>query len=1092
MNPMRKAIFLPLLVLLTVSPAFAKKVTVDQLSREIASSHKKSDSKTASHLYDLQLTERLNAQKLTALEAALPGPKSRRALVALADQAAFLDPPPAEIPNRPAPTFDQQRQIMAKTVDYAAATLHQLPDLFARRDTIRYEDSPAGLQVVNAQSASGTFVPYQPLHPVSRSIVTVLYRDGREVVQNNASAQNSPTAGLTTVGEFGPIFSVVFGDLPKGKLDWSHWEQGAAGPVAVFRFEVPKADSHYRVGFCCIAGNFFQQFSAYHGELTVNPSDGTILRLALIADLTKSDPLAKADLMVEYGPVQLGGKTYFCPVKSISVSVAPMQGTQQGGAPVNLNQTPMYMHGNSTVVNNNGGVRSDVPLQTMVNEVVFDQYHLFRADVKILAAGNSPPASAPGAPASPSIAPPAVATPVTPAQPSAPSKTASSNPAPSPSAAANAATPAEANPNPPSVAAAPTPNPAASSTSSAKAPPSAAPAAPPAPEIGLAEPAPLPQTPAVAPPSAANPGFSLHLNTRLVDIGVTAYDKKGRPVTDLTGSDFVILDNGRKESLRSFSHAGASPSSTQASPLPSQSILFSNRLDAMGAQSEDTHAAESSTILLLDPTSLDFADLTHAREQVLKFLSRLPQSEPVGLYVRSSLGFRILAEETTDHAAVGSALRQWMPTVADLARSQEAERRNRQQFDTVESPSDMQYTNGNLGGMVTPDTTAPTTSPMTDIPGGGASTTMDPKLMKEGSNPARESLSALVAVAAHMDAIPGHKNLVWIASDNVLANWSDQSPGSDKGPKRIAGFTLAAQEALNNAHVSLYPVDASQLESGATDASLQNNSVQLNAAIADMNPGVGAQDRMTGGRAQAAMRQDIRAVQPAMQQMAQSTGGRAFRRSDNLVSDLNSVVEDGHAAYLLSFSPDTPPDGKYHKLTVAVATRRGVTLRYRAGYLYTQEPSTLKDRFKQAVWQPQDETEIGLNAHWDRASQGAAVSLNIAASDLSLLQQDGRWKDRLDIFLVQRDVTGTHADVKEQTLVLDLKPDTYRKVLHEGIPFADYIARKPGTGTVRVIVVDEGSDRLGSVTLPVPLDNEQAKTNGTTKSTPQPVSGIPK
>ncbi|MGH9589726.1 MAG: VWA domain-containing protein [Terracidiphilus sp.] len=1075
---MRKAIFLPLpalpllalpiLALLIASPAFAKKVTVDQLSREIASSHKKSDSRIAGHLEDLQLAERLNAQKLTMLEAALPGPKSRRALVALADQAAFLDPPPAEIPNRPAPTFDRQRQIISKVVDYATATLHQLPDLFARRDTIRYADSPAGLQVVNAQSASGTFVPYQPLHPVSRSIVTVLYRDGREVVQRDASTQKNANAGLTTVGEFGPIFSVVFGDLPKGKLEWSHWEQGAAAPVAVFRLEVPRADSHYLVGFCCIAGRLFQQFSAYHGELTVDPSTGTILRLALIADLAKTDPLTTAELMVKYGPVQLGGKTYFCPVKSISVSVAPMQGTQQGGGPVNLNETPMYMRGSPTVVNNNGAARSDAPRQTMLNEVVFDQYHLFRADVQILAAGNSQPGTTPAAPPNPFSAPTVSATSAAPSQPPAPS---GPNPSPALQAAATAAAPAIAGSTAPKVQAATAAAPAASAPP-AMAPSSAPPAAPPNPEISLARPAPLPQTPAIAPPSAANPGFSLHLNTRLVDIGVTAYDKKGRPVIDLTGSDFAIFDNGRKESLRSFSHAGALPSSPQASPSPSpQPVLFSNRFDAMGsAQPEGAQPAESSTVILLDPTSLDFADLTQARGQVLKFLDRLPRSEPVGLYVRSNLAFRILAEETTDHAAVSSALRQWMPTGADLARSQEAERRNRQQFDTVESPADMQSMNGNIGGMVTPDTTAPSTSPIPDIPGGGASTTMDPKLMKEGSNPARESLSALVAVAAHMDAIPGHKNLVWIASDNVLANWSDQAPGSDKGPNRIAGFTIAAQEALNNAHVSLYPLDASQLETTATNASLQNNSVQLNPAIADMNPGVGAQEQMTGGRAQAAMRQDIRAVQPAMQQMAQATGGRTFRRSGNLVSDLNSVVEDGHAAYLLSFSPDTPPDGKYHKLTVTVPARRGITLRYRAGYLYNREPATLKDRFKQAVWQPQDETQIGLNAHWDHASQGAAVSLNIAATDLSLIQQDGRWKDRLDIFLVQRDVTGTHADMKEQTLVLDLKPDTYQKVLRDGIPFADYIDRKPGTGTVRVIVVDEGSERLGSVTLPVPLE----------------------
>ena len=1068
---MPKAIFLCLFTLLTILPAFAKSVTVEQLSREIASSRKKSDSKIAGRLYSLQLTERLSTQKLNTLEAALPGPDSRRALVALADQAEFLDPPAAEIPNQPAPGFQQQREIMAKAVDYAAATLHRLPDLFARRDTIRYQDSPPGLQVVNSVSASGTFVPYQPLHPVSRSIATVLYRDGQELVRTKTDLNGASTpaaAGLTTVGEFGPIFSVVFGDLPKGKLAWSHWEQGAAGPVAVFSFQVPKADSHYQVEFCCISGSVFKQFSAYHGELTVDPASGTILRLTLLADLSKDDPIAKAELMVEYGPVLLGGKTYFCPVKSISVSVAPMQGTQQGGGPVNLNQAPMYMRGGPTVVNNNGGARSDAPLQTMLNEVVFDQYHLFRADVQILAAGAPPPSSTHAGTGS-AASEHAAATPAPPVEPPA---FTNQNPAPaaptsSPSeTAAGGNVPAKTTAAPPEISAA---SPAAPAVA-----PSAPPAPPSTPEVSVAHPEPLPQTPATPPSALANPGFSLHLNTRLVDIGVTAYDRKGRPVTGLTGDDFVIYDDGRKETLRSFSHPGAASAGPDVSSPQAQPVLYSNRLDAMGsAPSAAAVSPESSTVLLLDPTNLDFADLTYAREQVLKFLDHLPQSEPVGLYVRTGYGFRILEEQTTDHAAVASALRLWMPNAQDLARAQEEERRNRQQFDTVESPDDMQNVNGNIPGMVTADTPSPAGSSMganMDIPGGGAGATMDPKLMKEGANPAREALAALVAVAAHMNAIPGHKDLVWVAGDNVLANWTDQAPGIDRGPNTAGRFTLAAQEALNNAHVSLYPLDASQLETSATDASLQNNSVQLNAAVRDLNPNVGAEDQMKGGRSQAQLRQDVRAVQPAMQQMAQATGGRVFRRSDNMLADLSSVVADGHAAYLLSFSPDTPPDGKYHRLTVTVPARRGLTLRYRAGYLYTKEPGTLKDRFKQAVWQPQDETGIGLSAHWDNASEGSAVSLQIAASDLSPAQQGGRWTDKLDIFLVLRDQTGTRAETTEQTLALNLKPDTYQKVLRDGIPFAEYIQHPQNSGTVRIIVVDENSGRMGSITLPVPME----------------------
>ena len=806
---------------------------------------------------------------------------------------------------------------------------------------------------------------------------------------------------MVTVGEFGPILSAVFSDLPQGNLAWSHWEQGSPKPVAVFRFAVPKAASHYEVKFCCVSGRVFQHSPAYHGDVTIDPADGTILRLTLISDLSKADPISKANLMVVYGPVALGKRTFFCPLKSVSVTVAPLQlhrpkSLPGATIPALSGATQMQVQDNSA---------EDAPLQTMVNEVVFDQYHLFSSESRMLIGGNSA---------------------------SGPTPEASANAASAPELSSSATIPAPALTNA---------------------------------EISVAAPSDHPQTPLVPPAASSEPGFSLHVSTRLVDISVTAFDKKGRPVTDLTRDDFQIYDNGKKQNPRSFGHASdlsAGPSGPATADKP---VFYSNRLDEVGsALPEGALTPETSIIILLDSTSLAFSDFTLARERVLSFLDHVPPSEPIGLYVRAGYGFRVLSEGTKDHAALIAALRGWMPKAQDLARAQEEEMRNRQQFDTVQSPADMQYVNGNIAG------TAIVASVL-DIPGGGSDTTADPKLMKEGSDPTRQALAVVVAVAAHMGAIPGHKNLVWIASDNVMANWTDQAAGSDKGIDRIGGVAMRTQEALNDAHVSLYPLDASQLETGATDASLQNASVKLDPSVADMYPNSSLGDAAPrpGARASAELRQDLRPVQAAVQQMAQATGGRTFNRSDNLVANLNSVIEDGQATYLLSFAPDTQPDDQYHRLTVEVPARHGITLRYRTGYLYAKEPSTLKDRFRQAIWQPLDSTEIAVSAHRASASAGAALLLDIAATDISLAQLGQRWIGKLDIFLVQRDDTGMRAELKEETLALDLKAATYQNALRDGIPFDEYLDNKQDSGTVRIIVVDETSDRIGSITLPASI-----------------------
>ena len=370
-----------LLLASSVLPALAaKRVDVEQLEKVLASRHK-SDSKLAQQLSGLELTERLSPVRLAYWESALPGPESRRALTVLADISAFRDPPAAEILATAPPNLALQRQIVDRAVEYAARTARQFPNFFATRNTIHFEDSPAGLV---AGSIDGAFSPYEPVHPVSRSTATVLYLNGHETVNPAGNSEATPQ-GLTTHGEFGPILTTVLIDAASGTLTWSHWEQGPAQPMAVFRFAVPRGKSHYQVEFCCIAGpgnsGVFRQFSAYHGEIAVDPATGTILRLTLIADLRKADPVVTSDILVDYGPVSLGGKTYICPIKSISVSLAPVQ-TVRGKR--------MRGEHDARIAPAENGISP--PLQTMLNEVAFEQYHLFHAEARVLKSGGNAPA----------------------------------------------------------------------------------------------------------------------------------------------------------------------------------------------------------------------------------------------------------------------------------------------------------------------------------------------------------------------------------------------------------------------------------------------------------------------------------------------------------------------------------------------------------------------------------------------------------------------------------------------------------------------------------------------------------------------------
>jgi hypothetical protein len=334
---MKRTIYLLLVLSGIVVPCPAvKRVTAAQLEQLVTSLHGKPDADLAYQIGDLELTERLSAKPIGRLEAILPGEKSRQALTAIAAASQFQAPPAEEVPAAAAPDLATQRRIMGLTADYVTKTIPQLPNFLATRATTYFEDTPL-------VQKPGSFIPYQPLHRVGASSVTVLYRDGREVEDKTTKVKITPAQGLASRGEFGPILATTLLDAAQSKLAWSHWEQGPDGLRAVFRYDVPKEKSHYEVNYCCIANPGattvanvvpFREITGYRGEMAVDPATGTILRLSAMASLKLGSPVSRADILVNYGPVDIGGKTYICPIRSVSITIAQMvQQTERYAAP---------------------------------------------------------------------------------------------------------------------------------------------------------------------------------------------------------------------------------------------------------------------------------------------------------------------------------------------------------------------------------------------------------------------------------------------------------------------------------------------------------------------------------------------------------------------------------------------------------------------------------------------------------------------------------------------------------------------------------------------------------------------------------------
>ncbi len=915
--------------------------------------------------------------------------------------------------------------MMAGTIRYVLRTVPALPNLVAVRDTAHYTDTGVGFDAGNSVTRGGLLLLGEDQTPVT--IRDGVETDAPAAKQVRAAAGNGrenfhEARDLISWGEFGPVLTTVLLDAAHGQLGWAHWEAIDGQRLAVFHFAVPRSASHYSVHYCCdvaygpaLDGQHQTMVSVpsvllagYHGELAIDPATGVIRRIQLAVDPRPGDSLRRGLMKIDWGTIPIGGQTTVVPLHSVTLTTTPDKWEQRG-----IIQTVD---------------------RTRINETEFSAYHRFGSQAKIVtdlaaAAPDSAPASAP-------TAPPAAALGIGSAQPKAAVSDAVASASPAPVIASPAAAPA----------AAPSPQSAAGKATS---PVVSAPAS----EVTVETMNEMPQLaaanaagPAGASTANQTPAFTLQATTQRVSVNLLALDSKGRPVTDLRRDEIQLFDNGRPVPLSTFQQTSATVSATP--PSASQDGAFTNAGQAS--------SAADTLILLLDDSHLPFAAMNQARQQVLDFLKTARPGTQFALYAIDEHGFRVLQDVTTDPAQVRARLSAWTPSAAATAQAQALERRDRQDFDTVHRAVDLNSVNGNY----------------TEVP--DYIETTDPELRLLGDNPQRQLLEGMQALARHFAAVPGQKSLALISGDSALGDWEDRAVGMEKGSRNLESALLRARETLNDAHIALYVLNASQNAGGAVDSSIEFRNVELIQGATDNNgpAGASAGRNLTPGRLTGQMEANLHGIDGPVRTLAESTGGIAVDRGAGLAKTLDQIQSDALATAELSFEPPTAPDNQQHSITVRIPDRKGLKLRYRASYLDATPPTlTPAQQLQQVVWNPEDAHGIGLSATADADADGATIRLRIQLQGLDLRQQNsgpaaGRWTDRLYIFVAARNDGTRQAQLSGDTLVLSLQPATYQSGMPAGIPYKRTLKLPSKLASVRVIVMDRNSGRMGSVTLP--------------------------
>jgi len=534
-------------------------------------------------------------------------------------------------------------------------------------------------------------------------------------------------------------------------------------------------------------------------------------------------------------------------------------------------------------------------------------------------------------------------------------------------------------------------------------------------------------------PQSSRSDLTLRSVTRLVQITVIAQDDRSQPVTDLKRDDFLLFDSGKPRDIKVFTMDRMDrqqPSAAVETGVNPSARLFTN-------SERERSGPTSVTVILIDSLNTKWTDQSRATRNFIHFLSQIRPHDHVAIYSIGLTGFRVLHDFTTDASDLVAQLASWKGEIPGANSSDLGD-----QLASVLSGRDRGTT-------------------LNQRRAAGAETRMIGQTIP--------TLRVMEVLANRLAAIPGRKNVIWIsngfpaatisAGKMILVNSLDPRNTSDTVTDTMGDSANFAQQVdhamhlLDSAHVSIYPIEARGLQ-----VYLPNIT-----GPPQPPPKVATTPEVIADQA----------TQQAMQEIAWRTGGRAFILTNDIFGAIRTAMDDSRVTYTLGFYPEsTRLDGKFHPITIKLAERRGITLRYRKGYVDTPDasgdPKQRKNDLEQAALSPVDANAISLTARLEPSmtSGNFNLNLNINLSGFNLRPDGDTWIGEVDVFLLQRDQRGKEFGRVNDTITMRLKQTTYEQMLKTGAHYQHALTLSPKADMLRVVVRDARSGDLGSLTIP--------------------------
>jgi VWFA-related protein len=502
--------------------------------------------------------------------------------------------------------------------------------------------------------------------------------------------------------------------------------------------------------------------------------------------------------------------------------------------------------------------------------------------------------------------------------------------------------------------------------------------------------------------------------TRVVLVDVIVSDKKGQFVPGLKSEDFTVEEDRKPQRISGFNvHRYEAPRALPPLQLPPNQYTNFTQQEPGGAV----------TILMLDVLNTPTLAQVNARKAMVEFLRRLPPGQRAGLFILSDHP-RLIQGFTSSSDALIAAGKSLRPDLSILT---------------------------------LPD---PGAAPISNTLAGRISQSVDqgvPSLDAITSDQRFHlTLATLNALARSVSGFSGRKNLLWLSGHFPLR--LDQQFLTQNRAGFGGAFSADVRETaalLAASQVAVYPVDV--------------NGLTLQRAVLDPSLGEAPRGQLPLGGS---------TDQFAMEDLARETGGKSFYGTNAVGDALLHGLQHGSDYYTLAYTPENHNwNGQYRKIEVKVALK-GAKLTFRRGYYAIEEKAFTGDEAAKALataMQPlmPASTMLLIKAQVlppDSEHKAVRIDYAVDSHDISFTDIAEQKKHAaVDFMSVAQDGDFKTAGYSTDTVEADFVPAVYKQIMQTGFPAHQELDLKPGTYMLRLGVIDRGSQKIGTVDLPLTI-----------------------